>query len=81
MNHVKRIARVIAGFALLIAGVAMLALPGPGWVTIAVGLALLSRDFPWAERCLHRLKDAGSKALSLARSWMRQVRRRASDNS
>lgn len=79
MDHVKRIARVVAGFALLLAGVAMLALPGPGWVTIAVGLALLSRDFPWAEKSLNRLKDVGTRALAISRDWAHRMRRRFSD--
>jgi hypothetical protein len=44
----------------------MLALPGPGWLTIAAGLALLSRDMPWARRLLDRLKV---EARSLQRRW------------
>jgi len=78
MHHVKRVARVVAGFALLLAGVAMLALPGPGWVTIAVGLALLSREFPWAEKSLNRLKDFGARALAFARQTLNRARRRQS---
>jgi len=50
-----RLARMTAGWLLLIAGVAMLALPGPGWVTIAAALAILSKDFLWAERTLARV--------------------------
>lgn len=46
----------MAGFALLLAGVAMLLLPGPGWAAIALGLALLAPDFPWAARALDRVK-------------------------
>ena len=45
---------------LLIAGIAMLALPGPGWVTIFGGLALLATEFAWARRLLDRLKDGAS---------------------
>ena len=44
------IARVTAGFGLIIAGVFMLVLPGPGIVTIVAGLALLSKDIAWAGR-------------------------------
>jgi uncharacterized protein (TIGR02611 family) len=51
-----RIATIIAGFALLVAGIAMLALPGPGLLTIAAGLAILAREFHWARRLLDRLK-------------------------
>ena len=78
MNQVKRIARAVAGFLLLVAGIAMLALPGPGWVTIALGLALLARDFPWAARLLARLKHAGSKLLMQSREWLQRMRQRFS---
>jgi uncharacterized protein (TIGR02611 family) len=78
MEQVKRVARAIAGFALLLAGIAMLALPGPGWVTIALGLALLARDFPWAERALHRLRDIGVRLLAHSRQWIDRMRGRSS---
>jgi hypothetical protein len=47
-----RLARMSLAIVLLIAGVAMLALPGPGWLVIAAGLAVLARDVAWAERWL-----------------------------
>ena len=47
-----RVARMSLASAILLAGVAMLALPGPGWLVIAAGLALLARDVAWAERLL-----------------------------
>jgi tellurite resistance protein TerC len=53
---VKRFARIVGGFLLLAAGAAMVILPGPGWLTIALGLAVLARDYPWARRWLDRLK-------------------------
>jgi uncharacterized protein (TIGR02611 family) len=53
-----RIAKALAGFLLLAAGVVMLVLPGPGWITIFAGLALLASEFEWAERLLDRLKAA-----------------------
>jgi uncharacterized protein (TIGR02611 family) len=57
---VVRIARTAAGGVLLIAGVAMLVLPGPGWLTIAAGLAILATEFAWARRLLDQLKDGAS---------------------
>ena len=51
-----RLARMIGGSILLIAGLAMLALPGPGWLTVALGLGLLAQDVPWAERTLERVR-------------------------
>jgi uncharacterized protein (TIGR02611 family) len=51
-----RLARMSLGSMLLFAGVLMLALPGPGWITIAAGLAVLSKDVAWADRALERVR-------------------------
>jgi uncharacterized protein (TIGR02611 family) len=67
VHHVKRAARIVSGFALLVAGAAMIVLPGPGWVTIAFGLALLAPDFPWAHNALQRLRDTGNRGLEMWR--------------
>ena len=56
----------------------MIVLPGPGWVTIALGLALLARDFKWAHNSLERLKDTGHKGAGIAREWWRRFRTRSS---
>ena len=45
-----RVTRIAGGFLLIIAGIFMLVLPGPGIVTIVAGLALMSRDVVWAGR-------------------------------
>jgi uncharacterized protein (TIGR02611 family) len=58
---VTRLVRIVAGFGLLAAGVAMLALPGPGWLTIAAGLAILAREFEWARRLLNRVKAVANR--------------------
>ena len=44
----------LAGFVLLLGGLAMLVLPGPAFLVIPIGLALLSLEFPWAEQALER---------------------------
>src|SRR3954447_3101571 len=53
---------VLLGAVVLVAGVAMLALPGPAFVVIPVGLAILSLEFEWAERLLARALIAGARA-------------------
>ena len=44
----------LAGFVILLAGLALLVLPGPGIPLIAVGLGLLALEFRWAEAALAR---------------------------
>ncbi len=56
-KHVRRIFVMLAGFTLLLVGVLLLVLPGPGLLTILGGLALLGTEFVWARRLLVRLQE------------------------
>ncbi len=51
-----RIGRMTLGIVVLVAGLLMLPLPGPGLVTIAAGLALLASDVPYARKLLERVR-------------------------
>jgi uncharacterized protein (TIGR02611 family) len=62
-----RAAFVVLGIAVLAAGVAMLALPGPAFVVIPIGLAILSLEFEWAERLLERALIKAHEARMRAR--------------
>jgi uncharacterized protein (TIGR02611 family) len=42
----------LVGTALLVAGAAMLVLPGPGIAVMLLGLVVLSAEFQWAKRVL-----------------------------
>ncbi len=56
-HHVLvRLGRMVLGFILLLAGAAMMVLPGPGLVVIAAGLVILSRDVAWADRALRYVR-------------------------
>jgi uncharacterized protein (TIGR02611 family) len=58
----RRVAVTIAGFAVLLAGVAMLVLPGPGIVVIIAGLAILATEYVWAQRYLKIAKEKANQA-------------------
>lgn len=47
----------IAGSIVLLVGIAMIVLPGPAFIVIPVGLAILSTEFEWAHRWLHKARD------------------------
>lgn len=51
-----RIGTIVVGFIVLIGGLAMMVLPGPGVVGVLAGLAILSRELPWAERWMEYVK-------------------------
>lgn len=52
-----RIGRMIAGFGLMIAGIVMIFVPGPGLLAFAAGLVILSRDFVWAAKLLRFIRE------------------------
>ena len=52
----KRIAVTIAGFTVLIVGIVLIPLPGPGWLIVFSGLAILATEYVWARRVLNYAK-------------------------
>ena len=53
---IKLVGIVTAG-ATLAVGIALLALPGPGWATIFIGMMILASEFAWARRSLDWTKE------------------------
>jgi uncharacterized protein (TIGR02611 family) len=52
----KRVVIEVVGWTLLVGGIAMMVLPGPGLLGIFAGLAILSQQYEWAERRLAPVK-------------------------
>jgi len=61
LRHTKRIIVTVVGFTVLFIGIAMIVLPGPAFIVIPLGLAILAGEFVWAERLLKKVK-AGVKS-------------------
>jgi uncharacterized protein (TIGR02611 family) len=61
-SRLYRLVFAIVGFTVLLLGVAMLVLPGPGLLVIVVGLTILALEFAWAERMLERAIDRMERA-------------------
>jgi uncharacterized protein (TIGR02611 family) len=56
---VRRGGVFLVGSALLVAGAAMLVLPGPGIAVMLLGLVVLSAEFQWAKRVLAWAREHG----------------------
>jgi uncharacterized protein (TIGR02611 family) len=67
---VRRGGVFLVGMTLLIAGAAMLVLPGPGIAVILLGLVVLSAEFKWAQRALAWVRARASDLTSQAQSRM-----------
>jgi len=75
----KKFFIALIGGTVILVGIAMLVLPGPGLLVIAGGLALLATEFIWARRALRNAKGTFAKARrkSGLKDWLR--RRRAAE--
>lgn len=58
LRAVRRIVVGVVGATILAVGVALLVLPGPAFLVIPIGLAVLALEFEWARRWLRRARDA-----------------------
>ena len=57
IRGVRRVVVAVVGITILLVGVALLVLPGPAFIVIPIGLAVLALEFEWARRALRRARD------------------------
>lgn len=73
-NHLGRIAAAVGGGAVVLVGIALLVLPGPGFVMIAAGLGVLSTQYAWVRRPLRYARvRAGQGVAEVSRSVLHTV--------
>lgn len=74
VNLAYRVVVAVVGTAILIAGVAAIPYPGPGWLIVFAGLAILGSEFHWARRVLQFLRRRYDAWTEWLRSQPRGVR-------
>lgn len=57
LGQAKRLAVAVIGFTILAVGIAMIVLPGPAFVIIPAGLAVLATEFIWARNLLVSVRE------------------------
>lgn len=67
----------MVGGVLVLAGLAMLVLPGPGILVVVAGFAVLGTEYAWAAGALERTRKAAEKAGNKARGGVKSVGRSA----
>jgi uncharacterized protein (TIGR02611 family) len=73
-NPVYRVIFGITGALVTLVGVIMLVTPGPAFVLIPIGLAMLSMEFVWAERLLDKSLEQAAVAQEKAAETTRAQR-------
>jgi uncharacterized protein (TIGR02611 family) len=69
----RKVIVALVGGTVVLVGIALLVLPGPGLLIVAAGIAILATEFLWARRALRNAKGAVAKARrrSGIRAWLR----------
>ena len=61
---VRRVIVSVVGTTVLLIGIALLVLPGPAFMVIPVGLAILATEYAWARRWLRKVRQIASDVVS-----------------
>ena len=73
-SKLVRLGFIIVGFTVLLAGLAMVVLPGPALAVIPIGLAILSLEFAWAARLLEVAIEKAEQAKQSAKETTKAQR-------
>lgn len=64
LRPVKRVVAAVVGGALTLVGIALIVLPGPAFIVIPIGLAILATEFDWAKDLLKKARKVASRLKS-----------------
>jgi uncharacterized protein (TIGR02611 family) len=67
LKQARRLIVTVVGFTVLLIGFTLLFLPGPAFLVIPLGLAILATEFVWARRLLRRVKDKANEIANQVR--------------
>lgn len=76
-----RFAVGVLGVFVVIAGLILVPLPGPGWLIVFLGIAILGTEFPAAHRVGQWLKRVLASAVARWKAWRASRAARASSSS
>lgn len=65
--HARRAVIAVVGSLVLVVGIVAIPYPGPGWLIVFAGLAILATEFDWARRMLERARSEYDRW----RQWLR----------
>ncbi len=84
IKYARRIVIAIIGTTVLSIGIVLLVTPGPAFVVIPVGLAILATEFAWARHWLRVMRDSadkGAEKLNLRSFFSRQNKQTKKDST
>jgi tellurite resistance protein TerC len=67
LRFARKVAVAVIGSTVLVFGIALIVLPGPAFVVIPLGLAILATEFLWARRLLRRVRQGATSVYQRVR--------------
>ena len=64
IKAIWRVIVLVIGGSILLIGIALIVLPGPAFVVIPVGLAILATEFAWARHWLKKARRLAGRVIS-----------------
>jgi tellurite resistance protein TerC len=61
---VRRIIVTVIGATVLLIGIALMVLPGPAFIVIPIGLAILATEYAWARHWLRKVRRIADGVIS-----------------
>lgn len=78
-RHIRKITVLIVGGTILLIGVALIILPGPAFIVIPAGLAILAIEFAWARRLLKNAQSIVKHDIPRHSLWKRWFKNRGGE--
>ena len=75
LHHIKKILVLIIGGTVLLIGIILIFLPGPSFIVIPAGLAILAIEFSWARRLLKRTQNMTNTKIFSFLSWRAKTKK------
>ncbi len=74
LKFVKRVIIFIIGSTVVLIGIITLVTPGPAFIIIPSGLAILATEFVWARRWLQRVRQEIAEGGPTFRNWREHLK-------
>jgi uncharacterized protein (TIGR02611 family) len=74
LKGIRRLTVFVIGTGVLTLGLVLIPLPGPGFLVVILGLAILATEFPWAQTALDIAQQRAQKSRNAVRQRWRQRR-------
>ena len=84
IKYARRLVIAIIGTTVLLIGLILLVTPGPAFVVIPIGLAILATEFAWARHWLRVIRDSadkGAEKLNLRSFFSRKNKQNQKDST